>query len=263
MPNIDARSGWRRRLAQAVMGALLMLYLSAPTYAFTPSDSPLLSAAAVPPNVMLLIDDSGSMNTIIFASGFDPTVNGRTPARQCNALLGLCLSYSNIVGDSIFLSSLPTSGCSSGSYAFYNNSIVPQCLKLPDPVGNGNTRYTDDYLSYLVGLANGSNRDFTTGSIPTDYRINVARNVSTALVTSNRSLRIGLSTFNPPTNNNAGNGGYIARSISDLAVVSGSVTQAQADTNYNALINAINGLSAVANTPLAETLPSTALSRMA
>lgn len=253
MPNIDARSGWRRRLAQAVMGALLMLYLSAPAYAFTPSDSPLLSAAAVPPNVMLLIDDSGSMNTIIFASGFDPTVNGRTPARQCNALLGLCLSYSNIVGDSIFLSSLPTSGCSSGSYAFYNNSIVPQCLKLPDPVGNGNTRYTDDYLSYLVGLANGSNRDFTTGSIPTDYRINVARNVSTALVTSNRSLRIGLSTFNPPTNNNSGNGGYIARSISDLAVVSGSVTQAQADTNYNALINAINGLSAVANTPLAET----------
>jgi type IV pilus assembly protein PilY1 len=38
-----------------------------------------------------------------------------------------------------------------------------------------------------------------------------------------------------------------------LAPVSGSVTQAQADTNYNALISSINGLSAVANTPLAET----------
>ncbi|KPN87586.1 pilus assembly protein [Pseudomonas nunensis] len=252
MPSIDARGGWLRRWVQVLFGALLSLYLMAPAYAFTPSDSPLLSAAAVSPNVMLLIDDSGSMNTIIFAAGFDPAVN-RTPARQCNAFIGLCLSSSDIVGSSIFLSSLPTSGCSGGAYAFYNNSLTPQCIKLPDPVGNGNTRYTDDYLSYLVGLANGSNRDFTNGSIPTDYRINVARNVSTSLVSSNRGLRIGLATFNPPTSNNSGNGGYIARSVSDLAVVSGSVTQAQADTNYNALISAINGLGAVANTPLAET----------
>jgi type IV pilus assembly protein PilY1 len=231
---------------------LLGLYLAAPAYAFTPSDSPLLSAAAVPPNVMLLIDDSGSMNSIIYAAGFDPSVT-RTPARQCNALLGLCLSSTAITGDPVFLSNLPTAGCSGGAFAFYNNSLVPQCLKLPDPVGGGNTRYTGDYIAYLVGLANGSNRDFTTGSIPNDYRINVARNVSTALVTSNRTLRMGLSTFNPVTNNNPGNGGYIARAISDLSPVSGSVTQAQADANYNALISSINALGAVANTPLAET----------
>src|SRR5471032_1992386 len=253
MPSIDAGGRWCRRWAQVVFGALLALYLAAPAYAFTPSDSPLLSAAAVPPNVMLLIDDSGSMNTIIYAAGFDPTVTGRTPARQCNLFLGLCFSGSDIVGDSIFLSSLPQSGCSSNAYAFYNNSLTPQCIKLPDPVGNGNTRYTGDYLSYLVGLANGSNRDFTNGSIPNDYRVNVARNVSTALVTSNRGLRIGLSTFNPPTGNSPANGGYIARSISDLAVVTGSVTQSQADNNYNNLISAINNLSAIANTPLAET----------
>ncbi|MEI7051839.1 PilC/PilY family type IV pilus protein [Pseudomonas koreensis] len=234
-------------------GMLLSLYLAAPAYAFTPSDSPLLSAAAVPPNVMLLIDDSGSMNSIIYAAGFDPGVD-RTPARQCNALLGLCLSSTAITGDSVFLSSLPTSGCSGGAYAFYNNSIAPLCLKLPDPVGGGNTRYTGDYIAYVVGLAiNNGTRDFTNGAIPNDYRINVARNVSTALVTSNRTLRMGLSTFNPATSNNSGNGGYIARSISDLSPVSGSVTQAQADANYNALISSINGLSAVANTPLAET----------
>ncbi|WP_440973379.1 pilus assembly protein [Pseudomonas koreensis] len=236
-------------------GMLLSLYLAAPAYAFTPSDSPLLSAAAVPPNVMLLIDDSGSMNSIIYAAGFDPTVT-RTPARQCNAFLGLCsaLNAPAITGDPVFLSSLPTSGCSGGAFAFYNNSIAPLCLKLPDPVGGGNTRYTGDYIAYVVGLAiNNGTRDFTTGAIPNDYRINVARNVSTALVTSNRTLRMGLSTFNPVTSNNPGNGGYIARAISDLAPVSGSVTQAQADTNYNALISSINGLSAVANTPLAET----------
>ncbi|KAA8744747.1 pilus assembly protein [Pseudomonas koreensis] len=242
-----------KRCWTLLTGMLLSLYLAAPAYAFTPSDSPLLSAAAVSPNVMLLIDDSGSMNSIIYAAGFDPGVD-RTPARQCNALLGLCLSSTAITGDSVFLSSLPTSGCSGGAYAFYNNSIAPLCLKLPDPVGGGNTRYTGDYIAYVVGLAiNNGTRDFTNGAIPNDYRINVARNVSTALVTSNRTLRMGLSTFNPATSNNSGNGGYIARSISDLSPVSGSVTQAQADANYNALISSINGLSAVANTPLAET----------
>ncbi|MHA3738169.1 pilus assembly protein [Pseudomonas sp. Eth.TT006] len=243
------------RCRTLLAGMLLSLYLAAPAYAFTPSDSPLLSAAAVPPNVMLLIDDSGSMNSIIYAAGFDPDV-ARTPARQCNAFLGLCsaLNAPQIIGDSIFLSSLPTSGCSGGAFAFYNNSVAPLCLKLPDPVGGGNTRYTGDYIAYLVGLAlNNGTRDFTTGAIPNDYRINVARNVSTALVTSNRNLRMGLSTFNPATSNNPGNGGYIARTISDLSPVSGSVTQAQADANYNALISSINGLSAVANTPLAET----------
>ena len=238
-----------------LLGMLLSFYLSAPAYAFTPSDSPLLSAAAVPPNVMLLIDDSGSMNSIIYAAGFDPNVN-RTPARQCNAFLGLCsaLNAPQITGDPVFLSSLPTSGCSGGAYAFYNNSVAPLCLKLPDPVGNENTRYSGDYISYIVSLANSTGtRDFTTGAIPNDYRINVARNVSTALVSSNRSLRMGLSTFNPATSSNAGNGGFIARSITDLSPVAGSVTQAQADNNYNALISSINGLSAVANTPLAET----------
>lgn len=249
MRSTERRFKWLSLL----FGMLTGLYLAAPAYAFTPSDSPLLSAAAVPPNVMLMIDDSGSMNSIIYATGFDPTVD-RTPARQCNAVIGLCLSSTAITGDTIFLSSLPTSGCSGGAYAFYNNSLTPLCLKLPDPVGSGNTRYSADYISYVVSLAiNNGTRDFTTGAIPNDYRINVARNVSTALVTSNRNLRMGLATFNPATSNNPGNGGFIARSISDLSPVSGSVTQAQADTNYNALISSINGLSAVANTPLAET----------
>ncbi|CAI8964227.1 type IV pilus assembly protein PilY1 [Pseudomonas sp. IT-347P] len=243
------------RSASLLLGMLLSLYLATPAWAFTPSDSPLLSAAAVAPNVMLLIDDSGSMNSIIYAAGFDPNIN-RTPARQCNAFLGLCsaLNAPQITGDTVFLSSLPTSGCSGGAYAFYNNSVAPLCLKLPDPVGNENTRYSADYISWIVSqaISNGT-RDFTTGAIPNDYRMNVARNVSTALVSSNRTLRMGLSTFNPATSSNSGNGGFIARSITDLSPVTGSVTQAQADTNYNALISSINGLNAVANTPLAET----------
>ena len=73
------------RCISLLIGMLLSFYLAAPAYAFTPSDSPLLSAAAVPPNVMLLIDDSGSMNSIIYAGGFNPTTIHAGPAMQCIA----------------------------------------------------------------------------------------------------------------------------------------------------------------------------------
>ncbi|WP_433737189.1 pilus assembly protein [Pseudomonas putida] len=245
MRSTEREGGFLRLLCGFVLG----LYLSAPVYAFTPSDSPLLSAAAVAPNVMLMIDDSGSMNNIIWAPGFDPTVS-RAQIAICSSN-SLCISGQNLdmTDTNISLSSLNRGGCSTSGnwYGFYRGflGLTPVCLKLPDPVGNGNTRYTANYLAYLLGLANGSNRDFTTGAnaIPNDYRISVAQDVSTSLVTSNRTLRIGLATFNPPVNNNPGNGGFIARAVSDLTV----------DANYNALIASINGLSAVANTPLAET----------
>ncbi|KQZ81000.1 pilus assembly protein [Pseudomonas sp. Root562] len=238
----------RTRHWQLICGAVLGLYLAAPTYAFTPSDSPLLSAAAVAPNVMLMIDDSGSMNNIIWAPGFDPTVN-RAQIAICGSNSS-CLSGQNLdMSDTnISLSSLNRGGCPNNGnwYGFYRGflGLTPICLKLPDPVGNENTRYTANYLAYLLGLANGSSRDFTSGAnaIPDEYRISVAQDVSKNLVTSNRSLRIGLATFNSPISNNPGNGGYIARAVSDLSV----------DANYNALIASINGLSAVANTPLAE-----------
>ncbi|AXA57258.1 pilus assembly protein [Pseudomonas thivervalensis] len=250
MPNIRAL----HRLWQALWGALLGLYLAAPAYAFTPSDSPLLSAAAVTPNVMLLIDDSGSMNNIIWAAEFDPAISRPTvytceSANNCNSIARLDMEDGNVL-----LASLSRGGCSRAEnwYGFYRSDLGEVCLRLPDPVGNGNTRYTAKYLSYLLTLSNGSNRDFTTGTIPTDYRINVARDVSNDLVANNRALRIGLATFNPPNFSNNGPGGYIARAVSDLSPVSGSVTQTQANANYSALINAINGLGAVANTPLAE-----------
>lgn len=257
MRSTETRTGWRRWLVQLFCGAALSLYLAAPAYAFTPSDSPLLNAAAVAPNVMLLLDDSGSMNNIIWAAGFDPTI-ARPQVTIClsngSCLKGRELDMSD---NNISLSSLTRGTCErDGWYGFYKNSFFgwdSLCLKLPDPVGREDTRYSAKYLSYLISLANNSDRDFTDGSIPNDYRMNVARNVSKALVAGNRSLRIGLATFNLAVGNHKNDGGYIARSVSDLSAVSGTVTQAQADTNYSALIAGINELSAEGNTPLAET----------
>lgn len=236
------------------MGVLLGLYGSATAYAaFVPSDSPLLTAGSVTPNVMLLVDDSGSMNSIIWASGFDPNadqlqVYNCSSDFNCGNVNALDMTDTNF-----FVGNLRAGGCSSGYDGFYKvstRSIV--CLKLPDPVGNGNTRYTTAYISYLISATSASRKDYTDGTVPNDYRINVARTVSAALVASNRNLRIGLATFNPPTSGNPGPGGNIARAISDLSQTT-STTSSQATTNYNALISSINGLAAIANTPLAET----------
>lgn len=253
MRGTEVRPGWQRRVLHLFCGAATSLYLTAPAYAFTPSDSPLLNGAAVAPNVMLLIDDSGSMNNMIWAQGFDPTIEG-DPVTICLSN-GSCDKGRDLdmTDTNILLSSLTRGTCSKDWYGFYLglSRVKSICLKLPDPVGREDTRYSANYLSYLVSEADKSNRDFTDGSIPDDYRMSVARNVSTALVTGNRSLRIGLATFNPATGNHKNDGGYIARSVSDLSAVSG-VTQAQANTNYNALITKIDELDAVANTPLAE-----------
>lgn len=236
------------------MGVLLGLYGSATAFAaFVPSDSPLLTVGSVTPNVMLLVDDSGSMNSIIWASGFDPNAN---PVQvyscnsdfNCNNVTAMDMTDTNF-----FVGNLRAGGCDNGYDGFYKfTTRTLVCLKLPDPVGNGNTRYTTAYISYLLYGTSLTKKDYTDGSVPNDYRINVARTASAALVTSNRNLRIGLATFNPPTSRDSGPGGNIARAISDLTQTT-STTTAQANTNYNSLISSINGLAAIANTPLAET----------
>lgn len=244
-----ARHGWLAWLYGLVLG----LYLSTPAWAaFTPSPSPLLSAAAVPPNLMMLVDNSGSMNNLIRSTAFDqsvtrPAVYACVYYYDCNTISGLDMDSENIL-----VGNLNRGGCLLGYTGLYRNN-TRYCLKLPDPVGGGNTRYSANYLSYLIGLmGNSTSKDYTDGSIPNDYRINVARTVASQLVTANRALRIGLATFNPPVTGNPGPGGKIAQVIADLQATT-TTTQAQANTNYNNLLSSIGGLTASANTPLAET----------
>ncbi|MCI8209113.1 pilus assembly protein [Pseudomonas sp. S25] len=261
------------RILKYVYGALLALYLTAPAYAFTPAQVPLLSSPAVPANLMLLVDNSGSMYNIIWASGFDPTV-ARTPVSYLpNCLNGLlvvpCLELKEISGNETLaladVSSLGLVGlslqCLLGGIPIYRNGFQ-RCMKLPDPAGNGQTRYTANYLSWLIDQVPQNLlgfRDYTTGNIPNDYRMNIAKNVATNLVTNNTSLRIGLAQFNDPNNFDLGPGGRISRPVADLSPVTATVyqptpvTQAQATTNINNLKNSIAALTPSANTPMAET----------
>ncbi|WP_439850523.1 pilus assembly protein [Pseudomonas syringae] len=257
---------WLRGALRYVYGAFFTLYMTTPVYAFTPAQVPLLSASAVPPNLMLLVDNSGSMYNIIWAAGFDPTVTNRPSiiyAQPGSCGLFNCRGVSIQGDDTLSLDSAGPYTCRS-DYTYVARDNVGYCLKLPDPAGNeSTTRYTADYLSYLIDLtraANTNTKDFTVNNIiPNDYRINVARNVSLKLVENNKSLRIGLAGFNPPTNADAGRGGKISRPVADLSPVAsnpynnGGVSQADANDNVTALNAAINALRGDSNTPLAET----------
>ncbi|WPP02315.1 PilC/PilY family type IV pilus protein [Pseudomonas sp. HR96] len=239
---------------------LLLLSLGQSAAAFTPAASPLLSAAAVTPNLMLLVDNSGSMNSLIRASDFDQSLttwpqlyvygcgySGRNYV--CNYSTALDMTSENL-----FVGDFSQGDCSNSAYNAFKvqGSSTLYCLKLPDPVGNGNTRISARYISYLISKMSGTTKDYTDGSIPNDYRINVARNAATAIVNANRSLRIGLASYNAPRGGDSGPGGNITRVVSDLQATS-STTSAQATTNYNNLLTSIAGLGATSNTPLAET----------
>jgi type IV pilus assembly protein PilY1 len=254
----DAARAWRAVLKGVIL-ALVLLPTSKPVYAaFTPAASPLLSAAAVTPNLMLLVDDSGSMNSLIRAADFNQSASWpQIYSYTCNFIF--CGYTPMAMGDeNLLLGNINGSTCLGAGYYGFRTSTngTTYCLKLPDPVGNGDTRYSVRYISYLISKMSGTSKDYTDNSIPNDYRINVARNAATAIVTANRALRIGLATFNSPMyisrdTVDYGNGGYIAKTITDLQATP-TTTAAQATTNYNALITAIRGLGAVANTPLAE-----------
>lgn len=256
MPSVEQKAcGAITTLRMWLLGLALM-FCSSSLLAFTPASSPLLSAAAVTPNLMLLVDNSGSMNSLIRAADFDQSLTTwpQVYSYGCYSFYGCYSSALSMTDENILIGNLYQSGCNpSYYYGFrWGTSNTLYCLNLPDPVGGGNTRYSARYISYLISKMSGTTKDYTDGSIPNDYRINVARNAATAIVNANRSLRIGLASYNAPRGGDSGPGGNISRSIADLQATT-TTTSAQATTNYNNLLSAIAALGATSNTPLAET----------
>jgi type IV pilus assembly protein PilY1 len=254
------------RLRSGLLGAALSCYVSAPAYAaFNPSQVPLLSAAAVTPNVMLQVDNSGSMDTVLADSGYLPDFNyGRlfsiARSAQYNPTYSRGSAYSTLT-DYFFYASLPNRGianCNDNQFGFWGTTSVV-CLTLPDPEGSGGTRYPVNFLVYLVAKAAAG----TPVTVTNDTRMKTAISVAVDLVNSNTDLRMGLATFNgqytlPSDTSDRGPSGRIVQDIADLSKVTAlgdrpAVSETKAASNQSNLVNSIKGLSAIANTPLAET----------
>lgn len=237
-------------------GALAVLFLSAPVYAFSPVQAPILIAPAVSPNILILLDNSLSMKNAIAPLAVDASNYPRVGYYDGSAY--------RYVSDNTPLSAI-TSGsagaeCASGWKALYamdaGTAGARRCFNLPDPVGSGDTWYSRRYLSYIYHVFN-DGEDLAT-VLPNDYRMNVARSVTSDIVSKNRSLRYGLFTFNPPVSGDLGPGGSLRLPVKDLSETltpDGSVLTSaeQAQTNFEGFISEIGDTDAATFTPLAET----------
>ncbi|MGM0517419.1 MAG: pilus assembly protein [Pseudomonadota bacterium] len=199
------------------------------------ADAPLATATTAEPNVMLLIDNSGSMNNMIWDDGFDPTINyphwGTYDPWGTNSL------WSPGAGN-IRVGNLAQCGGYSDEWkAGYRNGTL-KCIRLPDPVGGGATRYTGNYLNYLFDRFD-DDTDLTQGQIPLDYRMNVARDVASELVQNTPGMRFGVSQFYGPYSYSDGHGARI---------------EADCGSSVSDITSEIDNFSASTNTPLAEAL---------
>lgn len=207
------------------ISTLLSFGLLQPVSAATLSipDSPLTVTTFTNPNIMFLLDDSGSMNNVIWDAGFNPSTVYTDWSSSWSATSG-----------NVRLSTVDQGNCNNG----YKEAVIggnSRCLKLPDPVGGGNTRYSGNYLNYLFdtyGVNGGKAKKVDiTGTVPNDYRMNVARDVSTNVINSTSSMNFCLQSFNFQQAGNI-----------DVACTSTKAT----------VTTAINALAANSWTPLAE-----------
>lgn len=166
--------------------------------------SPLTISTNALPNIMLLIDNSGSMNAIIESDAYS-LVGPDSSATQWQHAAGNSWSDIGLISGYVSYSSMSTGGCSNSYQRFRqkNNHSVTRCLKLPialnsDGSDHDGTRYSGGYLTYL--LNNTANNTNLTGSIPRSYRMNDAREVAKELISLTNTggvqkVRFGLSSF--------------------------------------------------------------------
>src|SRR5690554_943626 len=219
-----------------LLGAGVVPVVGAAPLALT--DVPLTMSTSIDPNIMLLVDDSGSMEEVIWHENYDPAGNYRS-WQYCNSDGNSC-SYSDSAWSTLYASTtyypnnLKRSNCSSGYSRFRRssggNSYQYKCLKIPAPNGGGNTRYRGNYVRFLLDNFNG---DLTQGAIPNDYRMNVAREVAKDLVQNTPGMRFGLSHFNNK------HGGRVV---------------AECGASTDSILSQIDGLKADNWTPVAESL---------
>ena len=220
-----------QRLRALLFGLLLGFWLT-PTAASADVDSDLfLFTTSVPPNVAIVLDNSGSMNEIVWPPAYDPTVD---PS---------CQEWADWY-----------------QYGYYSTVTFSACgntrTLYHDPESNGSTRISGRYLNWLfsdesdpyVSELNSSNNGarLCSEEVPTTFgkyqrnRMTAAKEVvleTICLIAATKDVRFGLSLFREGRNSswNDPNGGYMSVGIDDLSTsqqedIDDAVALAEAET---------------------------------
>lgn len=242
MKNIIQHNGSR-----ALIAGWLALVFSLPANALTIADSPLFLTTAVKPNIMLMLDNSGSMFNIVPES----------PYAASTTYLATCPS-SNLIpaGSDVeirIVSSKPKIRYSGSNYDFGATSTTEKCFdttatykaKLYADSGTApssylGARYKGNYLNWYFN-PNNTSPTWTAGEKKkpgTLSRLEIAQTAATGLVDAlSTNLRVGFSTYN------SGDGGSLREIMEDVTAAKKTSVKGK-----------ITALTPVGTTPLAETL---------
>ncbi len=220
------------------LSALFLLFFGTLVNAGTVAQSPLFLTTSAEPNIMLMIDNSGSMTNIVPEAPYDSSTT-----YSC--------SSSNVISESqdvqIRISSGPKIYYSSTNYSWgsdrcFNPTGTYYAKLYADngtyPSGYLGTNYSGNYLNWYFNSGNTSpswtNQEKKPG---TRSRLEIAKPSAKTLIDSLDSVRIGLSTYNNS------DGGTLHEVIGNLSSTK--------KTNVKTKIDAITS---AGMTPLAETL---------
>jgi type IV pilus assembly protein PilY1 len=237
---------WKRLTALVVMATFLSLQVH-PAVLADDSD---IFGSNIQPNVVIMIDDSGSMGDSAPSNSFDvPPPNGSAAyypvLNNCDPT-GKPKVYQACASVKVYKSG------SASTYTFYANDVSSvngtgstAARAALNSAGywsgkiNGSTvnLYTGNYLNYLLGSC-------ASGGACTKPKMTIAKEVINGLLDSVQGVRFGVMTFYYDSNNN-GLGAQVAGSAGQWATVGAST---------NTLHNAVNALSPTGNTPLGDAL---------
>src|SRR5256712_4696267 len=232
-----------KRLIALVLVATFLSLQVHPTVFADDSD---IFGANIQPNVVIMIDNSGSMADSAPSNSFDVPPPSGTAAYY--PVLNNC-DPSGKKGNQTFQPCDSVKVYKSGGssiYSFYANNVgsVPDSPPHPaqnalDTAGywsgkiNGSTvnLFTGNYLNYLLGTC-------ASGGACSKSKMAIAKEVVNSILDSVQGVRFGVMTFYYDSSNN----GLGARVVS------------QVGTNVNVMKTAVNGLSPTGNTPLGDAL---------
>ena len=226
--------------------ALIATFLSLQVHPAAFADDSDIFGANIQPNVVIMIDNSGSMADSAPSNSFDvpppsgtaayyPVLDNCDPAGKGHSkTIQPCASVK-----------VYKSG-SSSAYTTYANDVASVPDSPPHPAQNAlNTAgywsgkingstvnlFTGNYLNYLLGTC-------ASGGACTKSKMAIAKEVVNSILDSVQGVRFGVMTFYYDSSNN----GLGARVVS------------QVGTNVNVMKTAVNGLSPTGNTPLGDAL---------
>ncbi len=246
------------------------------------ADDTALFTAAVPPNVLLVIDNSGSMNEVVWHPAYDPA--GDPTCNYWNESATYYVGSSSLTSDTTATSG-DTDGFRSGNYSISSSGCVSTSRTIfHDPAvdAEGNwTRWDGKYLNwyysaaadpYVAEITSTTNGTFSgclgggSYSLYRRSRVTAAKNILKDVicqVNAQAEVRFGLAQFRRSASQSDGNGsdtngGYVLVPVNDYYTSAGApnvytldgVSQSHADH----LDDAIESLEGETWTPLAETL---------